>query len=578
MSTYIRLISRTQKSHQSGSDISHNIQSMAMLIHDFLLVPEFYYLPLEITSQVFFTTTEQFSKEESRYILERFGFQLQRDPKAAVEKLKSSEKNSFSGLELMSMLKEAMSWPEETERVQPMPPILNTSPPKPYMDLLDNKFERSKRNYKKEFEKQSGRLQTVVDQISIDMQANNFKIEMIEKAKQEKINQLREESKKRIDSMEEKCKDIETQIENISKRINSPLTEEEHNQIMSEQNLKNKEVIKELNNNLQEEVQKLHVDLQTLGNKRNDPEKQREEAKRKLEEKREKKEAIKKQKEEERQKRIQEQEKKKEFERSLVEVPEKLLNNFVYPKKIYKIQPIYKPKDDFVMPKHVKTFFDAIYLNDSQKLVEFIQKNPKIVNEYGEGRLYPLHVATKFDKPEMVKLLIVNGADPNVKDPMGRTPLHYATIYEREQIIGLLKGSKVDVDLKDKEGFTALDLLHEREAARKEAYNSIREINRRKMAEYFKRWPDIVTYRYKGGMQLIHIAAYYGLYETVELLLQWGADINVKDDKGNTPFHYAIIGGEYECIQFFIDHGGDLHALNNDNKQPFDYFLPKSED
>ena len=578
MSTYLRLISRCQKAQQNGSDVSHYTQSMSMLIHDFLLVPEFYYLPLEITSQVFLTTKTQFSKEQSRYVLERFGFQLHKDPKQAVETIKSSDKNSFSGLELMSFLKEAMSWPDETESIQPMPPILNNSPPKPFMDLLDHKFERSKKNVSKEFERQANRLYTVVDQIKIDHQANEFKIEMIEKAKQEKINQLREESKKRIKAMEEEYKDIEKQIEDINRRINTPLTEDEHKQMMAEQNLKNKEVLKELNAHLQEEVKKLHEDLDTLGNRRNDPEKQREDARKKLEEKREKKEAIKKQKEEEKQRRIQEAEKRKEFQKSLVVVPEKLMDNFIYPQKIHKIQPIYKPKDTFVMPKHVKTFFDAIYLNDTQKLTEFIQKNPKIVNEYGDGRIYPLHAATKFDKPEIVKILIANGADPNLKDPMGRTALHYATIYEREQIIGLLKGSNIDVDIKDKEGYTALDLLHEREAARKEAYNSIKQINRRKMAEYFKRWPDIVTYKYKGGMELIHIAAYYGLYETVELLLQWGADINVKDDKGNTPFHYAIIGDDYDCIQYFIDHGAELHALNNDNKQPFDYYLPKADD
>ena len=91
MSTYLRLISRTQKSHDAGSDITHNIQSMAVLIHDFLLVPEFYYLPLEITSQVFLKTKEQFNKEESRYIIERFAYQLHRNAKEPVEIIQNSE-------------------------------------------------------------------------------------------------------------------------------------------------------------------------------------------------------------------------------------------------------------------------------------------------------------------------------------------------------------------------------------------------------------------------------------------------------------------------------------------------------
>ena len=101
--------------------------------------------------------------------------------------------------------------------------------------------------------------------------------------------------------------------------------------------------------------------------------------------------------------------------------------------------------------------------------------------------------------------------------------------------------------------------------------------NRRKMAEYFKRWPDIVTHKYNGNMELIHVAAYYGQYQTVELLLQWGADMEVKDDKGNTPFHYAVIGQDYDCIQFFIDHGANIHSVNNDKKQPFDYYSQNNE-
>jgi ankyrin repeat protein len=45
--------------------------------------------------------------------------------------------------------------------------------------------------------------------------------------------------------------------------------------------------------------------------------------------------------------------------------------------------------------------------------------------------------------------------------------------------------------------------------------------------------------------------------EIVELLLDGGADANVKDEKGETPLHKAASGGHLEVAKLLLDHGAE---------------------
>lgn len=45
----------------------------------------------------------------------------------------------------------------------------------------------------------------------------------------------------------------------------------------------------------------------------------------------------------------------------------------------------------------------------------------------------PLHVATKTNRPDVVKILVQHGAHITVRDTNGKTPLHYAMQMVRKQ-------------------------------------------------------------------------------------------------------------------------------------------------
>jgi ankyrin repeat protein/beta-lactamase regulating signal transducer with metallopeptidase domain len=58
----------------------------------------------------------------------------------------------------------------------------------------------------------------------------------------------------------------------------------------------------------------------------------------------------------------------------------------------------------------------------------------------------------------------------------------------------------------------------------------------------------------------IHIASFLGDLETVKDLINHGADIDSKDIMDTTPLHFAAAGGQKDIIKFLIDKGSDINA------------------
>ena len=60
-------------------------------------------------------------------------------------------------------------------------------------------------------------------------------------------------------------------------------------------------------------------------------------------------------------------------------------------------------------------------------------------------------------------------------------------------------------------------------------------------------------------------------------ILSWaGADIEVRDDDGNTPLIYASIYGHIEIVKYLIDQGADIEIRNNYGRS-FTFYLAKDQ-
>ncbi|CAF4434480.1 unnamed protein product [Rotaria magnacalcarata] len=54
----------------------------------------------------------------------------------------------------------------------------------------------------------------------------------------------------------------------------------------------------------------------------------------------------------------------------------------------------------------------------------------------------------------------------------------------------------------------------------------------------------------------------------IRLLVKYGADLNVRDEDGQTPLFYAANSGNISCLTLLLELGADRSIVNNDGELP----------
>ncbi|XP_021900254.1 ADP-ribosylation factor GTPase-activating protein AGD3 [Carica papaya] len=72
------------------------------------------------------------------------------------------------------------------------------------------------------------------------------------------------------------------------------------------------------------------------------------------------------------------------------------------------------------------------------------------------------------------------------------------------------------------------------------------------------------------GCTLLHLACETADIGMLELLLQYGANINATDASGQTPLHRCTCRGKAACAKLLLTRGADRQALNGDGKTPLE--------
>ncbi|XP_010321100.2 ADP-ribosylation factor GTPase-activating protein AGD3 isoform X2 [Solanum lycopersicum] len=81
-----------------------------------------------------------------------------------------------------------------------------------------------------------------------------------------------------------------------------------------------------------------------------------------------------------------------------------------------------------------------------------------------------------------------------------------------------------------------------------------------------------------NGCSLLHLACQTADLGMLELLMQYGANVNASDSSGQTPLHWCIIRGKAAFAKLLIARGADPHALDGESKTPYDLALGSNFD
>jgi ankyrin repeat protein len=178
-----------------------------------------------------------------------------------------------------------------------------------------------------------------------------------------------------------------------------------------------------------------------------------------------------------------------------------------------------------MMPLHL-----ALYSGPTD-LAELLVARGADVNARGTWGQTPLHIAASKGYTDITRMLLDKGANPNVKEnERGATPLHIAARQGHKAVAELLISKGVDVNAKTRDGETPMSL------AKEKRHREIIELLRKHGAKESDEVSEIST-------KPLHQAAALGDIEQVKSLIASDADVNAKDERGQTPLHYAANRG-----------------------------------
>lgn len=205
--------------------------------------------------------------------------------------------------------------------------------------------------------------------------------------------------------------------------------------------------------------------------------------------------------------------------------------------------------------KTVEEFFQALKKQELNTVKRMIDSEKDIINAFDSSGRTALINASRSGHLELVRLLLDEGANPNLQISSGlykgETALHEAIRHnEMEVIHQLLKSKVIKLDVKNDSGRTPLMVASERDDIDivKLLIGAGADLN-----------VQIPSGLYKGETAL-HIATRQNHQEVVQHIIYGGADLNIKEDGGKTPLMMASERGNLEIAKMLIAAGADVNV------------------
>ena len=156
-----------------------------------------------------------------------------------------------------------------------------------------------------------------------------------------------------------------------------------------------------------------------------------------------------------------------------------------------------------------------------------------------------------------------------VRDSNQNSPLHVAALIGDKLILEMILASMIPDQLASLKTMTSVDLLNNQNET--PLFLSIKHGNQA-CTDILLADPGAEAALKQVntlGMTCFFAAAYAGSVELMERLANLGVDVEMCDNKGNSPLHAAASQGELEAVRFLVSKGwGNVKARNNSRLTP----------
>lgn len=187
-------------------------------------------------------------------------------------------------------------------------------------------------------------------------------------------------------------------------------------------------------------------------------------------------------------------------------------------------------------PANASTIFSLIQANDFPKVQELLAKDATAINARQDTGFTPLHMAAKIGNEALVDLLLKAGADVNktayFQTGMNRTPLHMAVEFMQVPVVKLLLKNKANLEA-----------------------------------------------RLSDGKTVLLFAASRGSFDSCQLLLEAGADLQAIDNQGNNVLHIAAgaFNSESKLLALLVAKGIKVNSINYSGLTPLAIAIQRSK-
>ncbi|XP_074987120.1 fibronectin type 3 and ankyrin repeat domains protein 1 isoform X4 [Caretta caretta] len=196
----------------------------------------------------------------------------------------------------------------------------------------------------------------------------------------------------------------------------------------------------------------------------------------------------------------------------------------------------------------------AVSMNDVEAVLNILQGGHVKVDVPDKLGFTALMVASQKGYDRLAKILVQNGTDVNQKNGSGKDSLMLACFAGHLDIVKYLREQGASWEVRDLGGCSALHWAVDGGHC------------------------DVIEWMINDGCQvdtkdtvlewtpLMRVSAVTGNKDVASLLIEAGADVNMKDKDGKTPLMVAVLNNHEELIQLLLDKGADSTVKNEYGK------------